>query len=160
VVPGLAYSTPYHWRVQALNSNGAGAWSDTRTFKTQAPPLPPGSRNSITEDSVRSDKVIEGGPERSIPKRFLIGEGYPNPFNPQTKLSYELAGPGHVVIAVYDLAGREIARLVDEDQQAGYYDRVWDADNRSSGVYYARIVVTDQSGRELFVASRKLLLLK
>ena len=168
VVPGLRYLTTYYWRVQAVNSNGAGVWSDTRTFKTQASPLPPGSRSGRSSDPNEPDVVPEGGLDgnsgeihgRSIPKKFELGEGHPNPFNPQTTINYEIARNGHVVLVVYDAAGREVARLVDEDQDAGSYERTWDAGTRASGIYFVRIVVSDHSGKEMFRASRKVVLVR
>ena len=156
----LKYSTTYHWRVQAVNSNGPGAWSDSWTFRTQTPPLPPSSRNSLIADSTGRGGSLEGAGERAVPKTIQLGESHPNPFNPQTMLNYELAVPAHVVLIVYNLLGREIVRLVDEDQETGFYERSWDASRSSGGVYFARITVTDRSGSQLYKASRKLVLLR
>jgi hypothetical protein len=92
--------------------------------------------------------------------KFGFGQNYPNPFNPRTTVNYGLAAPGHVAVVVYNVLGREITRLVDEEQEPGYYERAWDAGNVSSGVYYARIVVSDHAGKKMYEASRKLVLLR
>jgi hypothetical protein len=65
-----------------------------------------------------------------------------------------------VALVVYDAAGREVTRLVDGDKEAGSYERTWDAGTRASGIYFVRIVVSDQSGKEVFRASRKVVLVK
>jgi hypothetical protein len=122
----------------------------------------------ILRNRVRSFILVSHGRYERIAKSdgavatggFSIGQNHPNPFNPRTTLDYDLAVAGHVVVSVYDLLGREISRLADEDEEAGAHEKSWDAARASSGVYYARIVVTDRSGAELYRANRKLLLVK
>ncbi|MGE5496745.1 MAG: T9SS type A sorting domain-containing protein [Syntrophothermus sp.] len=63
---------------------------------------------------------------------------YPNPFNPSTKISYQLSGPGHAELRVFDLLGREIAVLVNKIQDAGKYEVLFDGSNLPSGIYICR----------------------
>jgi hypothetical protein len=93
-------------------------------------------------------------PGRTLALRFGLSNNYPNPFNPSTVISYQLAVNSKVVLKVYDLLGREVATLVDEQEQPGEYSVTFDARGLASGMYYYRI----QAGT--FVETKKMLLLK
>ena len=73
------------------------------------------------------------------PEVLTLHENYPDPFNPQTTISYELAVDGLVNLSVYDLQGRLVRELVDEEQRAGRYEVLFDAQNLASGTYLYRI---------------------
>jgi hypothetical protein len=90
----------------------------------------------------------------TLPTSFDIRQNYPNPFNPSTSLKYALPEESHVTINVYDILGRRVETLVDEVRQAGYYDITWDARQRTSGIYFARL----ETGE--FTKSIKMILLK
>ena len=94
------------------------------------------------------------GVEEVLPTRFALGQNHPNPFNPVTTLGYSVKEKTRVTIRLYDVAGREVATLVDEVSEPGFRETVLDAGGLSSGVYFARMV----AGR--FVETRKLVLLK
>ena len=89
-----------------------------------------------------------------LPINYFISQNYPNPFNPSTKISYALPNTGMIKIKVFDLLGQEIATLVNEEKQAGYYEVNFNASSLPSGVYLYRI----QSGS--FMQTRKMILLK
>jgi hypothetical protein len=72
----------------------------------------------------------------AIPKDFVLFQNYPNPFNPTTVINYFLPVAGHVVVKVYDMLGREVATLVNEQKPAGSYHVAFDARLLSSGVYF------------------------
>lgn len=78
-------------------------------------------------------------PEAALPEAYALGAAHPNPFNPQTTISFELPEAGSVSFAVYDVTGREVARLVDGRLAAGYHDVRWDATGLPSGVYFYRL---------------------
>jgi len=66
-----------------------------------------------------------------VPKETVLASPFPNPFNPQTKISYQLSEGGPVQIFVYDLLGRKVNVLVDETQSAGSYHLYWHGNNAS-----------------------------
>jgi M6 family metalloprotease-like protein len=95
----------------------------------------------------------------TLPGAYALHQNYPNPFNPTTTIRYQLPIASDVRLAVYDVLGREITRLVHERQPAGSREVVWNASGASSGVYFCRLEATGTSG-ERFVAARRLVLLK
>lgn len=73
------------------------------------------------------------------PTEFALGQNYPNPFNPETKIQYSVPQSGLVKIAVYDLAGQEVALLLNEVKEAGNYQINFSAAGLSSGVYFYKM---------------------
>lgn len=80
-----------------------------------------------------------GVEESRPPAVFALRQNYPNPFNPSTTIAYELPGPVHVRLSVYDILGRQVSLLVDEDKDAGVYHVTFDARGLASGVYIYRL---------------------
>ena len=79
-----------------------------------------------------------------MPNSYKLYPAYPNPFNPDTKIHYDLPNGGQVSLIVYDLLGREINKLVDQYQPAGRYNAIWKGDDVfghpvSSGIYFYQI---------------------
>ncbi len=89
-----------------------------------------------------------------IPESFSLGQNYPNPFNPATVINYELRVTGHVTFTVFDIAGREVAALANEKQNAGTYSVTFNASGLSSGTYFYRLTAGD------FSETRKMILTK
>ncbi|OGU74355.1 MAG: hypothetical protein A3G43_01680 [Ignavibacteria bacterium RIFCSPLOWO2_12_FULL_56_21] len=94
-----------------------------------------------------------------IPSTFQLHQNYPNPFNPSTEIRYEIPVRSDVTIAVYNILGIEVSRLVDGQHAAGSYRAVWNGRNSngssvSSGVYFVRL----QSGSTAL--TRKMVLVK
>jgi poly(3-hydroxybutyrate) depolymerase len=89
-----------------------------------------------------------------IPNQFVLLQNYPNPFNPSTTIRYALPNNAKVRLAIYDLLGREIATLVDEEQTVGWREVEWNASAFSSGIYFYRI----QAGT--FSEVKKMMLIK
>jgi len=96
------------------------------------------------------------GVEDKIPviMGYDLEQNYPNPFNPSTTIRYSLAQTGRITLSIYDLLGREVVKLVDEEKPAGEYETKWNASSYPSGVYFLRM----QAGQ--FSETRKLLLMK
>jgi len=107
----------------------------------------PGSKNSVTT-------TLEEMNYKIIPDKFILSQNYPNPFNPATTISYSLPKAGNVTLKVYDILGREVAVLVDENKSAGNYHAIWNASGVTSGIYFYRIT----SGT--FTETKKLMLMK
>ncbi len=81
-------------------------------------------------------------------KNFKLEQNYPNPFNPSTNISYELYAPAYVKVKVFDIIGREIATLVDQNQNEGTYTVEFDASkysNLTSGIYFYKIETENYS---------------
>lgn len=100
----------------------------------------------------------------ALPDQFALYQNYPNPFNPSTTISFDLPSAGWVNLVVYDLLGRELVRVIDGAQPAGYNTIRWHAlDSRGhaldAGIYLYWIQVTTDSGTE-FSSVRKLSLVK
>lgn len=94
--------------------------------------------------------------DSEIPDEFVLNQNFPNPFNPETVISYKLPAAGNVVLKIYDLLGSEIQTLVNEFQEAGTHKAILNMrhSSLSSGVYFYVL----RSGG--FIASKKMILLK
>jgi uncharacterized delta-60 repeat protein len=76
-----------------------------------------------------------------IPERFSLEQNYPNPFNPVTNIGLRIADFGFVSLKVYDISGKEVAVLVNEEMNAGVYNVSFEAANLASGTYFYRLEV-------------------
>ncbi|MEO8447130.1 MAG: M12 family metallo-peptidase [bacterium] len=81
----------------------------------------------------------------TVPDKFSLGNNYPNPFNPETNIKFDVANSTFVELAIYDSRGREINRLVNEILSPGSYEYSFNAGNLPSGVYFYRIKTSDFS---------------
>jgi hypothetical protein len=100
------------------------------------------------------DYATDIGNESKLPYRAFLHPNYPNPFNSSTTIEYGLPEAGRVRIVVYDLLGRKVETLIDEEKQAGRHRAVWDASGYSSGIYFYRIEAGD------FVDTKRMVYLK
>ncbi|MBI1938038.1 MAG: T9SS type A sorting domain-containing protein [Ignavibacteriales bacterium] len=91
---------------------------------------------------------------RSIPSEFILYQNYPNPFNPTTVIGYQLSVTGHVTLRVYDLLGREIATLVNKEEQVGKYEVKFDGGGLTSGVYFYQLI-TNQTMKTIKMILQK-----
>ena len=101
------------------------------------------------EGSGGSGWVLTGsfleGHAADLPSEFALSGNYPNPFNANTLISYELPTDAHVKLEVYNISGQKVATLVDSKQQSGYRSITWDASEVSSGVYFYKLTAGDFS---------------
>ncbi len=104
------------------------------------------------EASTLEDKLVVSL-SNELPANYSISN-YPNPFNPTTTINYQLPENGFVTVKVYDLLGKEIATLVNENKSVGYYRVNFDASKLTSGVYIYTITANN------FIQSKKMLLMK
>jgi len=130
----LNAGTVYFWRVNARSGMGTSSYSTIWFFTTVI--------TGITQTS--SEK----------PAEFKLYSNYPNPFNPFTKIKFDIPKGGFVNLTVYDALGREVEDLVNKDLVPGSYEAVWNADGFTSGVYFYRIETVD------FVETQKMMLIK
>jgi hypothetical protein len=111
----------------------------------------------------------------AAPERFELFQNYPNPFsakgarqpsvglgsasggNPATAISYQLSANSRVSLKVFDLLGREIVTLAEEEQAAGYHQAVFDGSGLSSGTYVYQLMVTDEQAHRQVLRKAMLL---
>jgi photosystem II stability/assembly factor-like uncharacterized protein len=89
-----------------------------------------------------------------IPKSFFLSQNFPNPFNPQTKIKFGLPEKSFTKLTVYDVLGREIGVLVNEELKAGEYSVEWNALMLASGIYFYRLETKN------YTKTRKMVLIK
>jgi cyanophycinase len=80
-------------------------------------------------------------------REFLLEQNYPNPFNPATTIRYSIPQTSMVSLRIYDLLGREVAMLVDQQVPDGVYETRWDASGGASGVYFVRLDQATKTSR-------------
>ncbi|MCX7878120.1 MAG: T9SS type A sorting domain-containing protein [Ignavibacteria bacterium] len=98
----------------------------------------------ITERLNKELKQEAAQTETGTEESYFNSRNYPNPFNPETKITYTLKSPSSVKITVYDRLGREVQTLVDESLPAGEYSITFNASGLPSGVYFYRIKTADK----------------
>jgi len=134
LISNLTNNTWYWWRVAAITSGGQGPYSEIWNFFVN----PTGLTNNTTE----------------IPKEFRLYDNYPNPFNPTTKIKFDIPRSTFVSIKIYDVVGREIHQLVNRNLEPGAYEYLFNASGFASGIYFYRIEAGD------FKAVKKMVLIK
>jgi hypothetical protein len=147
----LKYFTQYYWQVKATDGIDT-AMSPRCVFTTP-----------------RATGVDE---TEQTPDQFFLDQNYPNPFNPTTTIRLQTKILGLVTLKVYDILGREVAVLFNEEKPPGIYSVQWDANAFDAGVYFYRVSVYPSAQRgpepadgmeehmKTYVAARKMLLLK
>jgi len=150
-----------------LTTNGGETWFTDPFFNS------PSSRNykfvscvhkqtntfyamSDTTFFVSDDPIIAGinNISSEIPDDFSLSQNYPNPFNPMTKIKFQVPNSGFVKLVVFDMLGKEVATLVNEELNVGTYDYEWSGINLPSGIYFYRL----EAGH--FNLTKKMILIK
>ena len=134
----IALPTP---KIATLPSGGSGV-------------NPPGTTAPPTRFSY--DVVISGitGNTNEIPSEFRLYNNYPNPFNPATKIRFDIPHVANAKLVVYDVLGREVTRIFEGSLKAGRYSLDFDASNLPSGVYFYRLTTNS------YTDTKKMLLIK
>ena len=83
-----------------------------------------------------------------------FSQNYPNPFNPSTNINFTLPKTEYVTLKIYDILGKEVAILINQELNAGNHTKTWDANNLSSGVYFYRLT----AGK--FTETKKMILVR
>jgi hypothetical protein len=88
--------------------------------------------------------LLDLNSDEQFPSEFSLDSPYPNPFNPNTSISYDIAKTGQIHLAVYDLNGRLIKTLKNGEAKRGYYSVIWDAKDEngagvSTGIYFIKL---------------------
>jgi len=135
-------------------------WSDAENnFRTKIVAFAENKMVEVTDFNnhyMDHDNNVNGEVENisEPPKEFSLSQNYPNPFNPSTVIRYSLIENGHTSLKIYDIAGKEVANLVNENQNAGRFEVTFNGSNFASGVYFYKI----QSGN--FSAVKRMFLIK
>jgi len=95
---------------------------------------------------------VEG--ETTLPISYKLYQNYPNPFNPSTTIKYQIPEVSFVLLKVYDILGREVATIVNEEKFAGSYEVIFNDVTLPSGIYFYQIQTPN------FIQTKKMILLK
>lgn len=122
------------------------------------------NKNSVTKLKQLSDNVynsFKGGnisigvnQISEIANSFMLYQNYPNPFNPVTTIKFQIPENTFASLKIYDIAGKEISTIVNENITRGEYEYLWNANNFPSGIYFYRLET------ESFTQTRKMILVK
>jgi hypothetical protein len=95
-------------------------------------------------------------------KTYELAQNYPNPFNPSTMIKYQIPVNGLVTIKVFDILGKEVATLINQKQEVGFYEVEFDGSDLASGMYIYKIDVQsdDPQNHKNFSSVKKMLMLK
>jgi hypothetical protein len=101
--------------------------------------------------------------EPGLPETFTLEQNYPNPFNPSTAFHYQLPVASRVILRVFNALGQEVATLLNDSHEAGYYTAIWDGKNNlgqtvGSGLYFCRMDAIPSPGGNTFSQTRKMIL--
>ncbi|MFA6598130.1 MAG: SdrD B-like domain-containing protein [Ignavibacteriaceae bacterium] len=134
-----------------------------QTFALRIYPYSPtGSVTATVSLAIHNNVVICGTTSRlvgiegqsNLPTAYALQQNYPNPFNPSSTIRYDIPKTSFVKIVVYNILGREIRVLMNEEKNPGHYEIIFDATDLASGIYYYTITTGD------FTQSKKMILLK
>ncbi len=127
------------------------------TLKFRNPPLTPttviydstkkcaygGTASDSSRYNTTDPIVLEVITENTVPTEYNLFQNYPNPFNPVTNIKYDVPKNTFVKIRVYDIAGKEVRTLVDQEMEAGSYETQFDATKLASGIYFYKMETRD-----------------
>ncbi len=149
-----------------VSSNGGGMWMSFNEGFPEAivaGDLAVSPSNRMLRVATHSNGVFERKllssttdiPElQNLPGQFTLGQNYPNPFNPTTRIRFRVGTSGPTSLKVFDVLGREVATLLNEEKDAGEYEIGFDAGGFGSGIYFYQL----KSGS--LVQTKKMLLLR
>ncbi len=100
----------------------------------------------VTEFLLPKVTSVKEAYSNDIPGMFVLDQNFPNPFNPSTRISFQLPIASHVSLAVYDLLGREVDVLLDSRMPAGAHTAVWNAARMPTGMYLCKLTATALDG--------------
>lgn len=150
----LAVNISVDGGVTFANFFNRGGYDLATAQSTTLPFIPYSSTQWKTFRFPLSAVIPPDNPQSIVPSAYELGQNFPNPFNPRTTIAYKLPKSGIVSIKVYDVTGREVATIVNENKPAGSYQVVFNGENFSSGIYFYVLRAGD------FLQAKKLVLIK
>jgi len=131
-------SSTFYWRVQGNNIAGTGSWS-----------------------SAMSVSAVTGiNNNKGLPVVYALYQNYPNPFNPSSRIRFALPFNSNIKIEVYNILGKKVQELLNEQKSAGYYEVNFKTTGLASGVYFYMIEAKSIDGKNEYRETKKMLLLK
>lgn len=116
--------------------------------------------NGVYERKLLENPVSVNSSARTLEKNFRLFQNFPNPFNPETKINYELLSDAKIVLRIYDINGKELLTLLNEKQSPGLHTVNFSGKNLTSGVYFYKLTATSLNSSLTFSETRKMLLVK
>ena len=96
----------------------------------------------------------------SAPKEYSLSQNFPNPFNPITTIRYDLPFDSKVSLKIYDILGKEVKKLVEKEQSAGYKEIDFNGSSFASGIYIYRLIANNPANNKNFVSIKKMMMIK
>ena len=139
----------------SISGSGGDLRNFTSTVTSPSPTVTSPSSSTGTGGTLTTICVIGIQPiSNEIPGSYELYQNYPNPFNPTTKIKIQISKLADTKVTVYDILGREVEVLINEQLKPGTYEVEWNAANYTSGVYFYKLAAGD------FVETKKMLLVK
>lgn len=140
-IPGNGDTATYVYYIKAVDNTGRESFS---------PGTAPAQLHKFIANTTITNIINNG----NIPDRFSLNQNMPNPFNPSTRINFDIPTLAFVKLTVYDIMGRQVGELVNSNLTPGSYSVDFNGAKLSSGIYYYRIET------EKFVETKKMLLIK
>ena len=129
-----------HWEIYVMNNDGSNIIRVTNT------PSNATAINPVWKPNTDPTPVKDNGQSfNSVPQKFQLFQNYPNPFNPGTSIQYAINSSHFVTLKVYDVVGKEIETLVNEEKTAGKYAAHFTTTDLTSGIYFYRLQLDNGS---------------
>jgi photosystem II stability/assembly factor-like uncharacterized protein len=113
-----------------------------------------GRGSTILYTEIGGTTGIKQNSSKELPKEYFLFQNYPNPFNPSTNIEFQIPRNGNVSLELFDILGRKVMTLVDEEKVAGRYNVSFNASNLSSGVYFYTLRTNN------FIQTKKMILIR
>jgi photosystem II stability/assembly factor-like uncharacterized protein len=151
----LAVGDETLYRMRTINLHDSFSADDVIfiRFRIHADPLAYGWGWAIDNLSIQSD-ITDTSEDENLPFAFELSQNYPNPFNPVTNINFQLSASGHVTLEVFDILGKKVRTLINEERTKGDHKIEFNASEFSSGIYFYTLNSGD------FSSTRKMVLLK
>lgn len=128
------------------------AWQDSSIHTIAFVQNDAGGKEVLNCASGRNPVTSVQNASSSIPVDYELGQNFPNPFNPTTKITFAVRVSGEYELAVFDVMGRKVSQIVNERLEAGSYSAKFSGEGLSSGVYFYKL-----TGKEISIAKKMLL---
>jgi len=155
-----------YYRVTAVDVANNESDFSSAIGTTSSPIMRPILEDETTSLKEPETVFLSDDKTASLPQSISLSANHPNPFNPETRIEYELSEAAAVTITIYNLVGQQITTLVNEPKSAGFFSVMWDGRDATgaqvgSGVYIYRLLVKPANGGSRpFVQSKKMVLVR